>query len=63
MNNDNYVAYCRYNDHTVVTCDSTDKGAFKVYKESELTKAFEEGQACQAILELAARDRFIASLK
>ena len=64
---DHYVAYCRYqgdgDPRTINTCNSDDDGAFKVYRGSELDKAYTEGQICQAILELQARDRFVASLK
>lgn len=28
-----HVAWCRYSGNTIVTCDSTDEGAFKVYRD------------------------------
>lgn len=31
---DDYVAWCRYSGKTIVTCDSDDDGAFKVYRGS-----------------------------
>lgn len=33
--NDNYVAWCRYTDRTIVTCDSNEEGAFRVYRRSD----------------------------
>ena len=29
---EDYVAWCRYTEHSIVTCDSDDPGAFKVYR-------------------------------
>ncbi len=64
---DNYVAYCRYvgegYSKAIETCDSDVIGAFKVYRESELERAYTDGQSYQAICELQGRDKFIESLK
>lgn len=35
MDDDNYVAWCRYTDRTIVTCDSNEEGAFRVYRRSD----------------------------
>lgn len=32
---DDYVAWCRYTDKSIVTCDSDDEGAFRVYRRGD----------------------------
>lgn len=35
---DNYVAWCRYDNGAINTCNSDDLGAFKVYRGSTITE-------------------------
>jgi hypothetical protein len=64
---DKYVGWCRYKGNgdqkAFVTCNSDDPGAFKVFRESVIEEAYNEGRSHQAKLELQARDRFLADLK
>jgi hypothetical protein len=32
---DSYVAWCRYTDKSIVTCDSDEEGAFRVYRRGD----------------------------
>lgn len=38
MTEDNYVAFCHYDNGSISTCDSDSKGAFKVYRSPNATQ-------------------------
>lgn len=63
LDDNSHVAWCRYTDRTIVTCDSDAEGAFRVYRSQELRTADSERLARQ-VAELNRRyDRALAALR